>query len=34
MPTAAASVPTEIATVRGAPPIMIGSVSERCSGTS
>ncbi|KAG0771764.1 hypothetical protein G6F21_014681 [Rhizopus arrhizus] len=33
-PTAAASVPLAIATVRGAPPIKIGSVSERCSGTS
>src|SRR3546814_685671 len=33
-PTAAASVPLAIATVRGAPPSKIGSVSERCKGTS
>ena len=32
-PTAAASVPLPMATVRGAPPSRIGSVSERCSGT-
>ncbi len=33
-PNSGASVPLAIATVRGAPPIKIGSVSERCSGTS
>ena len=33
-PKAAASVPLAMATVRGAPPRRIGSVSARCSGTS